>query len=928
MSALDSGRKRQHWAASLLLAAVIVAGAAGALVSRNADAQVPVLPGEYDQDSVLVTFHDNAPRTARVNAVARQGLRANVNLPSPYFTELIIPPAALANGATVSSVVANLKNDPAVRIVEPNYIRKPAAVPNDPRFGELYGLRNTGQGGGLIGADIKATQAWDVTTGSDTVIVAVNDTGVDYNHEDLKDNILKNAAGAVVGFDFMDNDADPNDPDPVSSGGGHGTHCAGTIGARGNNAIGITGVCQRVKIMPVRVLAATGGTLAAVISGMDFAVQNGAKIVSCSYGAGGPGSAQEFASILRARAAGVLVVAAAGNGGSDGIGDDNDAVPHFPSSYRLQADNVIAVAASNNRDALTGFTNFGKTSVDVAAPGDNTLSTIPGNAYDFKSGTSMATPHVSGALALILSLNPTLRYLELKQRLLNAVDLIPAFNGKMVTPGRINVRAAMQLLRVKAPNGGNTFVTGRPTTITWTSEGFTPSHTVRLDLSRDGGATFETIADNVSDTGSFAWTPTGPETTRARIRIVSKSSATVSDLSDADFRLVSGSLTVTAPNGGESLRTFEPVDITWSSQGFATNASQVRIELSRDGGTTWETVFTSTINDGSQTWLVTGPATDRARFRVSTLGAPGFSDESDADIEIRDIGIVLNFPNGGEVFVSGEPIDILWSSVGFSGNVKIEYSTNGGIDWETIFPDTPNDGLQTWGQRAVPTRLGRIRVTALEDPALTDVSDGFFTIESPGIQVISPVRTRTALIGTEEAIDWVTTGVGFTTDMNVELSRDGGTTFEPIEIRTDNDGNVVWNVTGPATPSAVVRVRLSDDATVFGVSPVFSIASASLFVVNPNGGEKLSLGDQQTLRWSGTSVGHGTVTIELSRNNGRSFETLFNGVPNNGSIAWGVSGKTTNKARIRITWDDDGSVDDESDRPFSIKKAPKGKKGR
>jgi len=259
------------------------------------------------------------------------------------------------------------------------------------------------------------------------------DSGIDYNHPDLKANVWSDPANpAHHGYNGIDRNFDPMDKN------GHGTHCAGTIGAVGNNGLGIAGMNWEVSLMGARFLAANGsGSLADAIVTIDYAREHGARIMNNSWG-GGPFSTTLLQTVERARDAGILFVVAAGNTSG---GHDNDANPTYPASYNV--DNVLAVASTNNLDTLSSFSHFGARSVLLAAPGENILSTWIGNTYKSISGTSMAAPHVTGAAALLLAREPSLSYLEVKSRLLRSVEVIPALRNKVQTGGRLNVYRAL-----------------------------------------------------------------------------------------------------------------------------------------------------------------------------------------------------------------------------------------------------------------------------------------------------------------------------------------------------------------------------------------------------------------------------------------------------------------------------------------------------
>lgn len=344
-------------------------------------------------------------------------------------------------GVSVEEAVARLKNDPRVEYAEPNWIQSIDVVPNDPRYGEMWQLHNTGQTGGTAGADIKAQQAWDVFTGDPNIMVGVIDTGVDYTHEDLVGNVWTNPGEIpgngidddgngyvddIHGYDFVNNDGDPMDDH------GHGSHCSGTIAANGNNGIGITGINWHAKIVGIKFLNAGGsGSTDGAIAAVQYAIAVGVKLTSNSWGGGGFSQALLDA-INAAGAANQLFVAASGNSGVN-----TDISPQYPAAYDTPY--IVSVAATDHNDELASFSNFGLTTVDLGAPGVNTLSCEPGNQYQLLSGTSMACPHVSGACALLWGRFPGMTNLQVKNRVMMFADPIPALAGKCVTGGRLNL---------------------------------------------------------------------------------------------------------------------------------------------------------------------------------------------------------------------------------------------------------------------------------------------------------------------------------------------------------------------------------------------------------------------------------------------------------------------------------------------------------
>jgi subtilisin family serine protease len=336
------------------------------------------------------------------------------------------------NAALVNSETSSIDPD-QVEYIEPNYILKADGTPNDPDFSKLWGLKKIG-----------LETAWDRITSSSEIVIAIIDSGIDYTHPDLVANMWKNPGEIpgngidddgngyiddVYGFDFANGDGDPLDDFS------HGTHCAGTIAAVGNNGIGVVGVNWTAKLMALKFLDKTGhGDTAKAIAAIEYAIQMKAKILSNSWGRG-EGRALKDA-IQSAQDRGILFVAAAGNETAD-----TDTFPHYPASYDL--DNIISVTATDQNDNWGTFSNYGAISVDLAAPGVDIYSTLPGGAYGYKEGTSMATPHVTGVAALVWAANPTFTYQQVKDRILTSVDPIAALKGKTVTGGRLNAYQAL-----------------------------------------------------------------------------------------------------------------------------------------------------------------------------------------------------------------------------------------------------------------------------------------------------------------------------------------------------------------------------------------------------------------------------------------------------------------------------------------------------
>jgi subtilisin family serine protease len=414
----------QRGPGAALLAVLGLALAGGLAAAGDAAAPAPA-PRE-----ILVRFE---PGAAQAKALDAAGATLVERLPLGGLVR-----AALDPGVSLAAADRVLERRSDVVAAGPNQTYELYATPDDALYSELWGLD-------AIGAPL----AWDVTQGSNSVVVAVVDTGADVMHSELDGNIWANPGETangldddtnglvddLQGWDFYDNDSNPDDTND------HGTHVSGTVGAEGDNGAGVTGVNWRVKVMPLRTGNLTLSGLA-IEQAFRYACAEGAQVVNGSFGSSSP---DPFIRDAIEDCPGTLFVFAAGNESTN-----NDAQPRYPCNYPVE--NIICVAASEEDDTLAPFSNYGSNNVDLAAPGAGILSTIPGGLFDTFDGTSMASPHVAGAAALVLSHRPTLTPLELKSTLLLSVDKKPAFSGSVKTGGRLNVARALGQ-EVKPPTG-------------------------------------------------------------------------------------------------------------------------------------------------------------------------------------------------------------------------------------------------------------------------------------------------------------------------------------------------------------------------------------------------------------------------------------------------------------------------------------------
>lgn len=408
------------------------------------------IAAEYAPDQVLVKY---VPGTTEDE---KRGIKNKFNgklvkRVDAFDLEVI----RIGNGKSVSEVIADIRNERKIMIVQPNYIYYPDVVDpisDDYYAGELWGLNNIGQlinkvPGGVPNIDIDAPEAWRTIAGSSLqeVVVAVIDTGVDISHPDLMNRIWVNIheipnngidddgnsyIDDVNGWDFFYNDNSVYDDANADS---HGTHVSGTIAAVGNNEIGVIGVASNVLIMPLKFIGPAGGYTADAIEALAYAKNNGAKIANNSWGGGSYDAALKSA----IDGFGDVFVAAAGNSNTN-----TDRKAHYPSSYPCT--NIISVAAVDSKGLLASFSNYGMNTVDVAAPGVSILSTLPGNTYAYYSGTSMAAPHVSGIAALLMGNNGTLTTGKVIGLIKGNTMALPSLSGKVSSGGLVNAELALR----------------------------------------------------------------------------------------------------------------------------------------------------------------------------------------------------------------------------------------------------------------------------------------------------------------------------------------------------------------------------------------------------------------------------------------------------------------------------------------------------
>ncbi|MEO8290765.1 MAG: S8 family peptidase [Gaiellaceae bacterium] len=513
---------------------------------------------------ILVGFEPGVSASAQREVLARFGAAGEERYASIRGFLASVP------GRRSGSIIAALERDPRVRYAEPNVRFYADQTPDDPSFGLLWGLDNSGQvvagTAGTPDADIDAPEAWSVSTGSTDVTVGVIDTGVDYNHPDLADNIwinpgedcagcrsdgVDNDGNGYVddwhGWDFLNDDNDPFDDN------GHGTHVAGTVGAVGNNATGVAGVSWSVRIMPLKFLGANGaGDAAGAVRAVLYASSMGAVVTNNSWG--GDGHSQALAdAVANADVRGSLFVAAAGNNFSD-----NDSSANYPSNY--DSPNVIAVAATTNRDARAWFSNYGRTTVDLGAPGASIFSTWPGGSYRYLDGTSMAAPSVTGAVALAKSAFPGATGAGLKALLLRTVDPNASLATRVTTGGRLNAGNALACMDapqvwLEAPAPGFAVEVGRPLTVRLLAGACGDPAGAEVSVTANGSPVALTSRGDGLYTGSFTPTEAGALTVDATASTPTATDAvSVAGAATTVYPIVPGGPAVAVSSAGDTVR--------------------------------------------------------------------------------------------------------------------------------------------------------------------------------------------------------------------------------------------------------------------------------------------------------------------------------------------------------------------------------------
>lgn len=472
-------------------------------------------------------------------------------------------------------------------------------------------------------------------------------------------------------------------------------------------------------------------------------------------------------------------------------------------------------------------------------------------------------------------------------------------------------------ITVTAPNTAVTWVAGTAQQIRWNHNLGTASY-VRIELSRDGGATWSILdpsfRNNGATSSTYNWMVTGPATSQARVK-VSWTSGPSTDVSDVNFLIALPYITVSTPNlATVNWGTGTGQEIRWASNLPATEA--VRILLSVDNGVSFTTVLAaSTVNDKVETITVPNTPSSTARVRIEWTGNSSIGDASDAGFTIAAPFLTVSRPNGGEKWAVGSTQTISWSSnLGSKENVSLELSADGGVTWSTLVGSTPSDGSQAVVVPSVTAPSCLVRIAWLDNPTVRDSSNAVFDVRPPYLTLISPNGGQVWAIGTTQLITWSSN----LSPARILLSTDSGATWTQILASTTNT-SYYWTVPSSASSQARIRIEsLAAGLTNYSDSSDgdFTIAPAFITVTAPNGGEIWLAGSSRTITWS-SNVG-GNVRIELSRDGGGSWTTLLSSTVNDGSQPWTTTSPASANCLIRITSTTLAGATDVSNAAFTI----------
>jgi len=461
-----------------------------------------------------------------------------------------------------------------------------------------------------------------------------------------------------------------------------------------------------------------------------------------------------------------------------------------------------------------------------------------------------------------------------------------------------------QSLKITSPNGGEELITGNkyPIHWDWDWEGSIPS--IRLEYSIDGGTNWLLVVSSSLNDGDYLWTIPNTISSICFLKISDATHPDTNDLSDGSFSIIRPSIDIKKPDGNEILRIGEYCPIHWDWTGQFTN---VKIEYSTDGGSSWNSIIANTQNDGDYYWLIPNSPSLNCKIKITNIADPDCFNISDNSFTIANNTISVIKPNGNELYTTGQIYPICWDWTGSFTSVKIDYSTDGGSTWNSIITSTTNDGSHKWTIPNIPSNNCCIRVANTADPNCFDISDNFFTILSTGLQLHSPDGSKTYVVGDLCPIHW--DWLGTISSAKLEYSIDGGITWNTIINSTTNDGDYIWTI--PNTPSNQCKVKVTNlsDANCWDMSSTnFTIESPSFNIFDPDSEQSLVAGETYPIHWNWRgSVSSIKLELWYKVATGVEWLTIASNTPNDGSHYFTVPYSISDSCGLKITSNDDAN---------------------
>jgi len=460
-----------------------------------------------------------------------------------------------------------------------------------------------------------------------------------------------------------------------------------------------------------------------------------------------------------------------------------------------------------------------------------------------------------------------------------------------------------QTIQVVTPNGGENWIVGNKYPIHWNWTGNISS--VRIDYSPDGGNNWILITSSTPNDGDYLWTIPNNISSNCLVKISSTSNPSIYDISDGSFSIIRPSINVKKPNGGEILKIGEYYPIHWNWTGGFSN---VKIEYSIDGGASWNTIISSTANDGEHVWQIPNTPSNNCLIKITNTTDPECFDISNNPFTIAQNTITVLQPNGGENYVIGQIYPIYWDWSGSFSNVKIEYSIDGGNTWNLVVASTQNDGSHVWTIPNTPSNMCRIKITNTADPNCYDISDQNFTILQTGIEVITPNGGEIYTVGDPCPIHW--NWFGTISNVKIEYSIDGGITWNLIASSVQNEGCYIWTIPNFPTNECRIKITNAIDPNSFDISDAnFTIKRPSFYIFDPDSGKELIAGETYPIHWNWEgSVSSVKLELWYKTQSGIEWWTITSNTPNDGSYSFTVPYYISDSCGIKITSNDDANA--------------------